>query len=132
MSTAVLRISSPGLNVEKARALFPPDIVDRVWFKGTPRLGGRSPQPDSGLSLLLCEEEDNAQLVRRTWDRLVSIADQVTRLVNDGALAQLDIAVYVGGLRMEVVVLDAGLLRFALDAGVEVAVSAYPVSDEDE
>jgi hypothetical protein len=132
MSTAVLRVSSPDLNVETTRARLPPELVDRVWFKGTARLGGRGPHPDSGVSLFLCEADDNVQLVQRICDALAAVADEVAQLVKAGALAQLDIALYVGGLGMEFVRLDAKLLRRALDAGVEIAVSAYPVSDDDE
>lgn len=128
MTTVVLRVQGEHLDVEQCLAWIPEAALEQVWRAGETRHRGKI-SATSGCNVLLSENEDTSLAVDEAMRVFLSLAPQVAALVQSGATAVVDFALFVEAMSARSIQLDPGVLRSIGQHGVSIAVSAYPCAD---
>lgn len=129
-TTIVLRVDGENVPDCEREAWVPPELIDRVWRRGDPRLGARA-ETTSGFSLCLADGGmATAAAVERATRILQELRDGVVELVAAGATAVVDLAVYVASDAPCSVAFPTAFMRAVVDCGASLEVSAYPTHDD--
>lgn len=128
MTTVVLRVDGEHLDVEQCLTWIPETAIEAVWRVGERRIGGRI-STTSGFNLLLSDNEDALIAVEEAMDVFLSLAPRVAALVESGATAVIDFALFIDAMSARSIRLDPGVLRSVGQYGVSIVVSAYPCAD---
>ncbi len=129
--TAMLRVSVGTLDLDDCLARFSKHTVDRVWRAGDRGFNNRV-SPTSGFSILLSDSEDGTVVVQEAAAMLSRLANIVAELVQSGATAEIDFAVFVRPTTPLSIAFDAATLRSIEQIGLRMVVSSYPATDEDD
>ncbi|WP_441287884.1 hypothetical protein ACSRUE_38280 [Sorangium sp. KYC3313] len=128
MTTVVLRVQGKHLDVEQCLTWIPETALEKVWRAGEGRHGGKI-NATSGCNILLSENEDTSLAVEEAMRVFLSIAPRIAALVQSGATAVVDFALFIGDMGASSIQLDPGVLRSVGQHGVSIVVSAYPCAD---
>ncbi|XXX80675.1 hypothetical protein WMF30_18120 [Sorangium sp. So ce134] len=128
MATIVLRIQGEHLDVEQCLTWIPETALGQVWRAGEGRHGGKT-NTTSGCNVLLSESEDTSLAVEEAMRAFLLLAPQVAALVQSGATAVVDVALFIEAMSARSIELDPGVLRAVGQYGVGIVVSAYPCAD---
>jgi hypothetical protein len=112
-------------------AWIPRDKLDSVWRAGEMTLTGRI-NSDSGFTILLTDASDPERMVREALEVFMALASHVGDLLNRGARAEIDFALFTGPDTSTSLVLEPAILRVIEQGGVGVVVSAYPVEAHED
>ncbi|KYF98571.1 hypothetical protein BE20_34535 [Sorangium cellulosum] len=128
MTTVVLRIQGKHLDVDQCLTWIPETALEQVWRAGERRHGGKI-SATSGCNVLLAENEDTSLAVDEAMRVFLSLAPQVAALVQSGATAVVDFALFIEAMSARSIELEPGVLRSVGQYGVGLVVSAYPCAD---
>lgn len=128
-AVAVLRVSSPDLNVDEflARHDLP---VDRVWRRGESRRRG-GVQDDSGFNLTIADVTSLDTLGQEVSSFLEGSRSMRASLAAAGAHAELDVGLMVFAVTPTSVGFSPQLLAALATEGITLRVTGYPCSEED-
>jgi hypothetical protein len=129
--TAVLRVHGADLDVDGCLAWLPADRVEKVWHVGERAYLGRV-SPDAGFNFLLSDAEDRDPLIREAVTTFLTIAENVAELIQAGATAEIDFALFVDAGGSKSIVFEPETLRTIEQYGAAIEVSAYPCAGDDE
>lgn len=124
----VLRASSQANGLGALLKTFPRWKPDNAWRAGTRDLLGRI-RSHNGFNLFIAEGSEWKQVMRATRRRLRAMAPMIELGREFGASFQLDVGVMVGRSFYTEARLDPDDLKLLFSLGVELCISAYPVSE---
>jgi len=129
----MLRVSGEAFDVDTFLGRFSTLRPDRVWHRGEARLGGRVSK-GSGFSLVLAETEDTTSAATRVGAFLSERGELFVELAKCGASSTVDFSLEVGAPERftESIRFPPDLLALLGRLGLELEVTGYPVSDEEE
>jgi hypothetical protein len=112
---------------------YPSLEVDRWWRAGEPRKTGGACR-DSGFQVELATNEDWGQLISAALKELEALREVVAGARSQSARVALDLALFVGAEDhfTRSIAFSPAHLRALVDAGVEIGLTAYPTSAEDD
>ncbi|WP_437745459.1 hypothetical protein WMF39_10805 [Sorangium sp. So ce1504] len=128
MTTVVLRVQGEHVDVDQCLTWIPETALEKVWRAGERRHGGEI-SATSGCNILLSENEDTSLAVEEAMRVFLSLAPRIAALVQSGATAVVDFALFIEEMGARTIQLDPGVLRSVGQHGVSIVVSAYPCDD---
>lgn len=130
MTAIVLRISGENVAPDAHTPWMAMGLVDQVWRRGDMRIGGRV-VTTSGFSLCLADDDVSANAgVERALGILRAHREALLKLVDAGATAVVDVALYVPGYAPRSVTFPTSFVEAVVDCGASLEVSAYPCHDD--
>lgn len=129
--TAVLRVAGESFDVDAFLASHPDIEPEAVWHRGEDRHGGRT-NSRSGFNLSVAEGATWTLLAEETLERLRTLGTALEDARRAGASMEIDFALFVGAREPVEALLQPAQLALLAEANVQLRVSAYPVSDEDD
>lgn len=132
MNVATLRVTGSAAALAAVRSVLSLD-VDREWKKGDSRRCG-AVQESSGFNACVADVDDRAVLMAKLREFLATCKTSGAILASPELSTQLDIGLSVGGCRQfsASLVLAPSDLRLLAELGIELSVSAYLVSGDDD
>ncbi|WP_437490216.1 hypothetical protein WME75_13175 [Sorangium sp. So ce1014] len=131
MTMVVLRVDGEHLDVEQCLTWIPETAIEAVWRVGERRVGSKI-SATSGFNLLLSDNEDALIAVEEAMRVFLSLAPRIAALVQSGATAEVDFALFIEAMSARSIRLDPGVLRAVGQHGVSLVVSAYPCADPED
>ncbi len=130
MNIAVLRATGSAAALAAVRSALNLD-VDREWKKGDPGRRG-AVNEDSGFNACVADVDNPAALMVKLREFLATCKTSGAILASPELSTQLDVGLSVGGSRQfsASLILSPSDLGLFAELGMELSVSAYPVSDE--
>ncbi len=129
MTTVVLRVQGEHLDVDQCLTWLPETELEAIWRVGDKRIGGRI-STTSGFNILLSEGEDTSLAIEEAMSAFLSLAPRVAALVQSGATATIDFALFVEETGARSIKLAPSVVRSIGQYDVSIAVSAYPCADQ--
>ena len=132
MNVATLRATGSAAALAAVRAVLNLD-VDREWKKGDPRRPGVV-QEHAGFNACVADVDDPAALMAKLREFLVTCKARGAVLASPELSTQLDVGFSVGGSRQfsASLVFAPSDMRLLAALGIELRVSAYPVSSDED
>ena len=131
MSTVVLRVSGEQLDLDACLALIPTGMLEATWRVGE-RVSRTRVCTTNGFNLLLADESTASKAVETAAKVFSAIESQIRLFADAGGTAVMDFALYVKCVCPQSITFPCDLLRAVADLGVELEVSAYPCSSEEQ
>lgn len=133
MVTVVWRVSGPDFDVDAFLSKHEKLSPDSVWKKGEKKIL-KGTHTESGFSVELIEAQTSKEAIEETVRVLKLLEKLIEELKNRGIASVVDFGLLVGtekSFSSSLYFPSPGLAIFQR-LGVDLAISAYPCSDEDE
>jgi hypothetical protein len=132
MSSIVLRAASLDFDVDSFLQSHPELEAEAVWHLGETRPPSRKPAPTSGFNVCLADDDDDHAALNQARLALARHRKALEQLRDAGVRTCLDVGLFVGAEFSRNLQLTMPDLRLLAELGVELEVSAYPCSIDDE
>jgi hypothetical protein len=131
MTTAVLRVSGPELDLDKCLKWIPHASLELSWRVGEKKRNGEI-RTTSGFNLLLGDGKDSSKVVEDTMKAFRIVASPLGQVVRSGASAEIDFALYIQRFQDQSILLPPEFMILVAEHAVSVIISGYPCSDEED
>jgi len=128
---AVLRVSGEGLDLDACLAWIPAGMLGLTWRVGE-RFFRTGECTTNGFNMVLADESSPSRAVETAAKVFTAFASRIRLPTEAGGSASMDFALYVTSGCPSSITFPSDLLRALVEHGVELAMSAYPCSCEED